>query len=115
MLTDALPTPTLLPQSLHYIKWFVPISSKSENSVDLYLQSYKPPQLTPNTNYLGLKIVIMTSMQTPSQLAIAPPDEDLLYIQTQTENNSFSLLSQGNVYMCLSADKHVCQTLSNKL
>jgi len=49
-----------------------------------------------------------------SQLAIAPLDEDFLYIQTQTENNSFRLLSQGNVYTCLSADKHVCQTISTK-
>lgn len=92
-LTDALPAPSL-PQSLYYMQRFVPISS---NSVDLYLQSCKTPQMTPNTHHIGLKMVIKTSKKTPSQPAIAPLDEDLLYIQTQTENNSVSLLSQGNV------------------
>lgn len=94
VLTGALPTPTSLPHSLRYMQWFVPISSNSANP---HLQPCKPPHVNSNTNYIELKIIIKTSKKKPSQLAVAPLDVDLLYIQTQRENNSASLLSQGNV------------------
>lgn len=68
-LTNALPTPH------HYTSLCITFNGlwpfhHFAGSVELYLQSCKLPPMSPNIDDTGLKTVITTSMQTPSQLVL---------------------------------------------